>query len=717
MNLKRILLVLFLLPFYCVEAQNIKHQINSEIDILKNSISVTDQITLNRYKVFEDGKIVFSLNKNFIIVEELCSSDILINVLSENEKTKTYSLMPSQLIDSGDFTFTIAYSGSVNGQITASPSDYARGFSQTDGIISATGVYLAGSTFWIPDFNSQLYSFDLTVTLDSAYKVVSQGELISETLNGNKRVVKYSSPELQEEVYLVSAKWFVYREKSSNVSIEAFLRKKDDELANKYMDATKNYLRMYEQMLGNYPYKKFALVENFWETGYGMPSFTLLGEKVIRFPWIISSSYPHELLHNYWGNSVYVDYPSGNWCEGITSYMADHLFKEQIGEAEEYRRSTLQKYADFVNDSNDFPLSEFISRQSPAEEAIGYGKCLMMNHMLRQEFGDEVFLNAYRHFYLNNKYKRASFSDIQQSFETISRVDLDLFFEQWTKRKGAPKFTLTDVTITKEGENHVILFKLNQVQEEDLFQMTVPVAVYLEGDTNVRMQYVISDKRTVQCKYFYNKRPIKVHVDPQFDVFRLVDKREVPPSLSRMYGSNKILLVIPRNDPKYYEYEILAKQWQTNFRKEGKTADILYDKDLLTKVDYPVVWIFGYNNKFAVYNQFADKYLSTLDTATLRKFNEAKKNKELVFVYPNPDNLSQTYAFVGLHNFESTASITSKLPHYGKYSFLAFEGKNATNILKGTYEVIDSPMSYTFKFTGGTPSIMAKLPKRKALVK
>jgi len=101
-------------------------------------------------------------------------------------------------------------------------------------------------------------------------------------------------------------------------------------------------------------HKKFALIENFWEAGYGMPSFTLLGEKIIRFPFILHSSYPHELLHNWWGNSVYVDFETGNWCEGITVYMADHLIKEQRNQAIEYRRATLQKYTNYVTPENDF---------------------------------------------------------------------------------------------------------------------------------------------------------------------------------------------------------------------------------------------------------------------------------------------------------------------------------------------------------------------------
>ncbi len=142
-----------------------------------------------------------------------------------------------------------------------------------------------------------------------------------------------------------------------------FFADSDDKLADKYLKMTGVYLKMYEDMLGPYPYSKFALVENFWETGYGMPSFTLLGEKIIRFPFIIYSSYPHELLHNYWGNSVYVDYDKGNWCEGITAYMADHMLKEQRGQGADYRRNTLEKFTDFVNTDNDFPLSEFLNRQ------------------------------------------------------------------------------------------------------------------------------------------------------------------------------------------------------------------------------------------------------------------------------------------------------------------------------------------------------------------
>ena len=129
-------------------------------------------------------------------------------------------------------------------------------------------------------------------------------------------------------MHLIAADFTEYSVQSDDVEVMAYLRTPDSNLATKYMDATERYLQLYEHMLGEYPYSKFALIENFWETGYGMPSFTLLGEQIIRFPFILESSYPHEILHNWWGNGVYLDYGSGNWSEGLTAYLADHLFRE-----------------------------------------------------------------------------------------------------------------------------------------------------------------------------------------------------------------------------------------------------------------------------------------------------------------------------------------------------------------------------------------------------
>ena len=251
---------------------------------------------------------------------------------------------------------------------------------------------------------------------------------------------------------------------------------------------------MYRQLIGPYPYGKFALVENFWETGYGMPTFTLLGKEIIRFPFIINSSYPHEILHNWWGNSVFVDYETGNWCEGLTAYLADHLIQEQRGTGDEYRRSTLQKYRDYVKDGRDFPLTAFRSRESASTEAVGYGKALMAYHMLRLSIGDDTFRKVIARFYRDFKGKRASFTDFEKTAEAVSGRDFTRFFADWVGRAGAPVLAIdgvalegrmaggavhADGTVTKpvEMDQFHVSGTLRQTQGGAPFAIDVPVVV------------------------------------------------------------------------------------------------------------------------------------------------------------------------------------------------------------------------------------------------
>jgi len=105
-------------------------------------------------------------------------------------------------------------------------------------------------------------------------------------------MARWESPSAVDEISLAGGPLTPYTASAGMVEAQVYLRQPDPAIASKYLDATSRYLRMYNELVGPYPYKKFALVENFWETGYGMPSYTLLGPQIIRFPFILTSSYP-----------------------------------------------------------------------------------------------------------------------------------------------------------------------------------------------------------------------------------------------------------------------------------------------------------------------------------------------------------------------------------------------------------------------------------------
>lgn len=515
-----------------------------------------------------------------------------------------------------------------------------------------------------------------------------------------------------DEVYLIAARWTEYSMPAGDVLVQAFLRTPDKKLAHKYMGVTSGYLDMYNKLIGPYPYTKFALVENFWETGYGMPSFTLLGEKIIRMPWILYSSYPHELLHNYWGNGVFVDYSKGNWCEGITAYMADHLLQEQRANGATYRRNTLQKFTDYVNDENDFPVNKFQNRNNSAEEAIGYGKVLMINNMLRWEFGDKAFLKAYSKFYKDYKFKKASFADIQKTFESVTGKDLTAFFTQWVNRKGAPTLRLSDVSVKQKKNKYYLTFTLNQIQKEKVFDVNIPVVVYLDGATTVIDGKINMNKKEQEFTLTYDKKPVRVDIDPQFQIMRRLDRKEVPASLTQVFGEKEAVIILPENSKHLNAYMDMAKMWQKMQAAQGKQVSIFPDNKINAIPTDKAVWIFGFENKFSNIGNITEKYKESLGAEKVSQINELKKEGALVFALNNPQNVNYTIGFVGANNNLAIKALSSKLLHYGKYGYLGFKTEKATNVLKGSLPALNSPMNFVIDKKA---KITAVIIPRKAL--
>ena len=608
-----------------------------------------------------------------------------------------------------EFEITIKYSGKIESPIEQSEENYARGFSESSGIIWEKGVYLAGSTYWVPYFNDEMVTFNITATTPKDWRTVSVGKRTLDEKRNKTHVDTWDSPTPQEEVFLIAAAFHEYSYSMGVVEAMAFLRTADEGLANKYLETTAQYMEMYRKLVGPYPYTKFALIENFWETGYGMPSFTLLGEKIIRFPFILHSSYPHELLHNWWGNSVYVDFETGNWCEGITVYMADHLIKEQRNQAIEYRRATLQKYTNYVTPENDFPLNKFISRYDAPSEAIGYGKSSMFFHMLRRKVGDELFIKGFQKFNRDNKFKRASFSDIRIAFEEVTGQDLKWFFEQWIDRTGAPEIVLENVKIKNVRDFNNVSFTLKQTQKEDVFYLDVPVTLVTENGTHTEV-FEMNEKEA-KFNFSFIEKPYKILIDAQFDLFRKLDPLETPPTFTELYGADKTLIVLPSN--KQELYKVFATKWVKG--KEEK-FEIRTEDDLDKLPSDKAIMILGLDNKFAsVVNAEIGKQNSgiTLDKVTLAKREISTENTSFFITTVNPKNVNEIIALLSIGNSKASAGLVRKLPHYGKYSYLAFSGDEPSNIAKGQWPVINSPLAKVLDSKMSDAKV--QLEKREAL--
>ena len=708
------LLILLNTVSFSQNNESVNHNLFVKINPETSEIVVIDSISIS-----SDFKKEFLLNADLTPVS--LSKKISLERISENTEASDVGMdrddadgesilkLNKWKIKGSSDNFVISYKGIIKYEIEQSEENYQRSFSESPGIIDTIGIYLAGSTYWVPVFEDKLMTFSLTTELPEGWKNVTQGKRTFDEIQGNKHIDTWVCNSPQEEVYLIAAEFNEYTHNmNSGLMAMAFLRTPDEGLANKYLEVTEQYMEMYQGMLGSYPYTKFALVENFWETGYGMPSFTLLGEKVIRFPFILHSSYPHELLHNWWGNSVYVDFESGNWCEGTTVFMADHLIKEQRGAGEEYRRSTLQKFSNIVTPENDFPLNEFLSRHDGPSSSIGYGKAMMMWQMLRMKLGDETFVNGMRLFYENNKYSTASYNDIRIAMEEASGIDLTSFFDQWVVRTGAPELAITNINTDVYAGTFRISITLEQKQDSDVFNVDIPITIATEN--GIESFAFKMDKREQEFQISLNSKPLKLVVDPQYDVFRILDPNEVPPTLSKIWGSKNNVIILPAkaNKTQGKIYNEFAIKWQ---KSDNDIFTIKYDNEFEEIPADQTAWIIGFENKFAkqINKQLFD-YTSGFSNDLVKYESKKlpKKDNGFIFTLFKEEDFNNQNIFIAFDNEASINGLIRKLPHYGKYSYLAFNGDEPTNIAKGQWPVLNSPLVKVFEKDGQNISVIEK---------
>jgi len=595
----------------------------------------------------------------------------------------------------GQNTFVLEYGGILHHPVRPYGKEQARGFKQTPGVISGEGVYLAGGSFWYPGFGEKPVTFSLLVELPNRWDAVSQGERIMHHRTSDTTRVRWESPEVQEEIYLVAGPFTEYMQPAGRVTAMVFLRTPDEALAGKYLDATVRYLAMYSELIGPYPYKKFALVENFWETGFGMPSFTLLGPRIIRFPFILHSSYPHEILHNWWGNSVFPDYRKGNWAEGLTAYLSDHLIKEMRGKGTAYRQETLQKYADYVLEGRDFPLAQFRSRHSTSSEAVGYGKSLMLFHMLRRELGDKTFVKGLQDFYRKHRFRTAAFEDLRRSFEDVSEEVMHVDFNRWVTQPGAPALKVSALGTISKGDGWVLSVRLEQTQPEGAYRLRVPVAVTMEHRKRAYQTLVMMDKKRLDLKLRTPARPVRIDVDPEFDLFRRLDRDEIPAALTQTFGARKMLIVLPSSAEKG-----LLEAYRDLARSLGQSGpddvDVRLDTQVKKLPGDRVVILLGWENRFIPEVVSA---VSDYDVRISRKdvsighTTIPRKNHAVVITARPAQNKNLSLTWIASDLPEALPGLGRKLPHYHKYSYLGFQGREPANVAKGRWPVYDSPMT------------------------
>jgi hypothetical protein len=476
---------------------------------------------------------------------------------------------------------------------------------------------------------------------------------------------------------------------ADGIILMAYFYEHSQDLVETYLDAARDYLQMYQELFGPYPFEKFAIVENFFPTGYGFPSWTLLGSTVVRLPFIVETSLGHEIAHSWWGTGVRVDFREGNWSEGLATYVADYLLLERQSaeSARDYRLKILRDYASLVTPEQDFPLSRFLRRDSRPSQAIGYGKAAMIFHMARRQIGEEAFWQGLRHIAETRMFEQVAWSDLAEAFSRLGETDLQPFFDQWIRRPGAPTLHLDQVQAEQQGQEWVVSGQL--IQQQRPFVLQVPLL--LETDEQSLDTTLQVDGRVTTFRLRANAAPRRLLVDPDAHVFRPLFPDEIPASVNNIRGSQSLVAVISSNlgrETAQASLLLLRALLQervkvideSDFSPErhqgrdvlfiglpGGFAEPLHD---VTSVELSAEGV-----------QFNGQTYSGTDTA-------------LFAAVSSPAGPEATWAYFIPLSAAAAKDAARRIPHYGRYSYLVFH--QGANRDKGIWDIQNSPLIHNF---------------------
>jgi len=234
------------------------------------------------------------------------------------------------------------------------------------------------------------------------------------------------------------------------------------------------------------------------------------------------------------------------------------------------------------------------------------------------------------------------------------------------------------------------------------------VAVWVKGSDKPYIQKLtLRSKSSQSLRVFVPGKPQAVLLDPYTDLFRKLDPREVPSSISQSYGAPTAVAVFSKQEAKPLRTAYM--QFANKLRMLTKT----FDDTTYLPAPKAALWLFGKDNGVAqslkpALKQFEVTFKENGITIEGKTFTW--KDHSFVFTVPHPHDPARSATWIIADDPASVPGLIRKLPHYGKYGVLVFAGEAPTNVHKGTWPAQRVGLMKIFQ-----PGNY-KLPKRPPLV-
>ncbi len=373
---------------------------------------------------------------------------------------------------------------------------------------------------WFPcnDVPSDKAMLDISIKSDSSKVSISNGVLINKITEGNKRTYHWKTlyPISTYLICLYSSDFAQFNDTYISVNndtmpLNYYVLPERFESAKKDWLPHKDYIKVFEQLFGDYPFikEKYGVAEFLWQMGaMEHQTITGIGTNFVDGEGYNYDIYIHELAHQWWGDAVGPATWDDIWLnEGFATY-SEALFEERVNGKQALKEKMIEQFYD----NSDGTL------YSPGEDLFSskvYNKGAWVLHMLRWEIGDTNFFSLLKKYYQTFKYKNASTEDFKNLAENISGKNLDKFFKQWVYQgEGILKLDYR-WKAKKTSDGYLLDITVEQVQKEySVYQFPLEIKILYQHDALSFTKKFEINSKVFSTQIKLDKYPNDIIIDP-----------------------------------------------------------------------------------------------------------------------------------------------------------------------------------------------------------
>lgn len=306
---------------------------------------------------------------------------------------------------------------------------------------------------------------------------------------------------------------------------------------------------------------------------------------------------------------------------------------------------------------------------------------MMIFHMIEGIIGTDAFFDAWKRLYSDYKGKYISWEEWIDTFEKTSKTDLSYIIPQWIDKPGAP---IIDIRIDKnisdnDSKTRTVTFTLLENSKQE-YQLKVPLQ--FKGAVSSIDTFVVLDSPESTYVMTVPINISSVSVDPKCNLFRKLYPEEIEPIISTIMGNPKKRFISFETE-NHIDEQFIA--FCENFTDDSVIVLSSYDFPVEDSGYFTVVL-----NSTELPAYLKERVHFLKDSVAINSETFPREGHTFVLSGQNWPNIKK-YLIIVTTDGKSLPRLGKLVPHYGKYSFLVFEGTH--NVSKGNWNVEKSPLT------------------------